>query len=448
MAVLFIGIAQRNARSEITSISGVFEGQVVTVDVTFSNSPSFGGAWDFQLFIDTDKDLHTGYGAGYEYLVRDVGLAGVTAALYYAEPGAGPNGWGPLIGGVAAQMVSSGHLRLQIAVAANALPTGVIRYSFETYSNDELVDAVYDRSTTSTTGRDCNENGINDDRDIELGESDDCNGNGIPDECEPDCDGDGVPDVCAIEQCKPGQPWCGDCNGNLAPDNCDIIKGISDDCDFDDVPDECMGPTDDCNGNDVPDVCDIADGVSNDFNGNGAPDECELRAVGSRYLIVTPLGSDDPVALLVTGNPFDPKVSCVSQYVQTDGTLGVAPVFRFADDWGTVAVHDAEVQPATTYYVRYDTGDENFSVLSPPLVATTWWWGDTDHNYDVSFVDIARVVTGFGATFTPTLQREMVDLTGTGVGWCRPDGTVSFTDISACVDAFSTGTYPCASVCP
>ncbi|MGE4619922.1 MAG: HYR domain-containing protein, partial [Planctomycetota bacterium] len=49
---------------------------------------------------------------------------------------------------------------------------------------------------------DCNQNGVNDQCDLDLGNSDDCNGNQIPDECDielltsEDCNLDGIPDEC------------------------------------------------------------------------------------------------------------------------------------------------------------------------------------------------------------------------------------------------------------
>lgn len=65
-----------------------------------------------------------------------------------------------------------------------------------------------------------------------------------------------------------------DCNKNGIDDSVDIGAGTSEDCNNNDVPDECDGP--DCNVNDVLDVCDIAAGTSRDCNGNGVPEECEL----------------------------------------------------------------------------------------------------------------------------------------------------------------------------
>lgn len=63
-----------------------------------------------------------------------------------------------------------------------------------------------------------------------------------------------------------------DCNGNGTPDVEDIANHFSDDCNTNDLPDECEG---DCNDTGQPDVCDITDGTSDDCDGNRVPDECD-----------------------------------------------------------------------------------------------------------------------------------------------------------------------------
>ncbi|HNQ23244.1 MAG TPA: hypothetical protein PKK06_09140 [Phycisphaerae bacterium] len=110
---------------------------------------------------------------------------------------------------------------------------------------------------------DCNHNSINDPCDVNCGtpggpcdvagcgQSDDCNANNVPDECEPDCNGNGV------------------------ADECDISGGASLDCQPDGVPDDCQLVNNECNGNGIPDDCDIASGFSLDCDGNGVPDECQ-----------------------------------------------------------------------------------------------------------------------------------------------------------------------------
>jgi parallel beta-helix repeat protein len=126
---------------------------------------------------------------------------------------------------------------------------------------------------------DCNNNGIPDWLDLIRGTSEDCNYDFIPDECQPngDCNDNGVGDLCDL-----GDGTSKDCNGNLIPDECDIVDGTSDDCNENATPDECeledcpgVPWCSDCNANGILDECDIADSGSLDEDGNGVPDECQ-----------------------------------------------------------------------------------------------------------------------------------------------------------------------------
>lgn len=73
-----------------------------------------------------------------------------------------------------------------------------------------------------------------------------------------------------------------DCNVNGLSDICDVSCaglgcdepcGFSDDCNENNVPDECEA---DCNQNVIADECDIRDRTSTDCNENTVPDDCEL----------------------------------------------------------------------------------------------------------------------------------------------------------------------------
>ena len=129
-----------------------------------------------------------------------------------------------------------------------------------------------DEELRYAASRDCNDNGLTDNLDIQIGNLLDCDGNGLPDLCEwvfgflEDCNGNGIPDACDV-----------DCNGNGIPDECDISSGTSTDCNLDGIPDECPGAVD-CNDNGVPDECDISAGTSVDCNLDGIPDECPSAA--------------------------------------------------------------------------------------------------------------------------------------------------------------------------
>jgi|GEM_PF-4379154 len=150
---------------------------------------------------------------------------------------------------------------------------------------DVLIDGPHAAlAVYADSGPDCNGNGVGDLCDIGMGFSDDCNLNDVPDECEPDCNNNGVADECDIKSglsldCNAnGIPdECDvDCNNNGIPDDCDLVSGASKDCNADGVPDECQLAGNDCNANGIPDGCDLISGASKDCNTDGVPDECQL----------------------------------------------------------------------------------------------------------------------------------------------------------------------------
>ncbi len=75
---------------------------------------------------------------------------------------------------------------------------------------------------------------------------------------------------------KLGGPDPTDCNGNGYPDENDIELGFSQDCNENQIPDDCELTGNDCNNNGVPDECDVA---IEDCNTNGIPDDCEPPVV-------------------------------------------------------------------------------------------------------------------------------------------------------------------------
>ncbi|HPF40199.1 MAG TPA: VCBS repeat-containing protein [Phycisphaerae bacterium] len=94
----------------------------------------------------------------------------------------------------------------------------------------------------------------------------DCNGNQVPDNCEDtsaDCDQNGVPDLCEAAGA--------DCDNDGIPNACELSGN---DCNQNGVPDNCES-AEDCDNNGLPDICDIAAGEI-DCNRNGVPDSCEL----------------------------------------------------------------------------------------------------------------------------------------------------------------------------
>jgi hypothetical protein len=236
-----------------------------------------------------------------------------------------------------------------------------------------------------------------------------------------------------------------DCNGNGIPDECDLDCGEpGGPCD---VPG--CGQSDDCQPNEIPDECDVAEGTSADNNGNGIPDECEVAAPvvvaeGSRYLAVTPQPPDSiwPVALLVTGDPDDPNVSCVSRYVQADGRPGGDPVFQTPAAWETVHVHGEAIIPQSTYLLQAEWQHG----LTEAVSATTWAWCDINNDGLVNLADIMSIIMGYQGDFTNATVENLDQRSES----CEPDGIISLPDIMAAVGAFQGESWytSCSAPCP
>ncbi|MBU0616883.1 MAG: hypothetical protein KKI02_04130, partial [Planctomycetes bacterium] len=54
-----------------------------------------------------------------------------------------------------------------------------------------------------------------------------------------DCNENGIQDVRDIAECDPNEPACQDCNENNVPDGCDITSATSQDANENGIPDEC-----------------------------------------------------------------------------------------------------------------------------------------------------------------------------------------------------------------
>ncbi|UCC29112.1 MAG: hypothetical protein JSU86_13025 [Phycisphaerales bacterium] len=134
-----------------------------------------------------------------------------------------------------------------------------------------------------------------------------------PSDTVPDCDADGLPDVCKL----PPLGSSTDCNANSIPDECDVVvanncceTGHGAGCSHPDIEEcvceydpyccdtewigscvylvnhygcgDCTAPaSNDCNANEVPDECDLADGTLHDADGNGIADECQPGKLAS-----------------------------------------------------------------------------------------------------------------------------------------------------------------------
>ncbi len=178
---------------------------------------------------------------------------------------------------------------------------------------------------------------------------------------------------------------------------------------------------------------------------SGLCDTPTVLAEDSRYITVSPATGTSPVALLVTGDPANPEVDCLSQYVQADGTLDIQPVFQTPAIWDSVFIHDIEIRPETTYNIRADCGMMGAPDLSFGTSATTSTWCDLDGNMTANGNDILMMVLVFRQQFQiATVQQADVEP-------CVPNGAVNGNDVLRGVLAFQRVTFDgmgCTTPCP
>lgn len=313
----------------------------------------------------------------------------------------------------------------------------------------------------------------------ECTNADSCNGLGVCEENhKPDgiaCIDDGVQcsfDICSGGLCthppRPNGVPCGDPSDTECdnPDSCDGLGACNPRYEVagapcgDPIMTQCDNP-DICAGDGTCVVNYAADGTPcNDLDICTELDACESGLCvgepipeppiaslgGSRSLRLTPQppASVAPVALLVKGDPNDPRISCVSLYVQANGTLGPVPVFQLPAVWGTVNVTGFQIIPSgqmlppTTYFVQEECG----AFLTSPTAAITALWGDLNVDGAVTVDDILCVLNGFGGSFI------LCTFVNTDIFPCTPDGMINIDDILQILAAFGAVPYPCPPPCP
>ncbi|MHC5110445.1 MAG: matrixin family metalloprotease [Planctomycetota bacterium] len=172
------------------------------------------------------------------------------------------------------------------------------------------------------------------------------------------------------------------------------------------------------------------------------PGDCLTPVVsdpGSRSFLITPQGAA-PQALRVWGDAGDPDVSCVSSYVQADGTLGPAPVFLTPAEWGSVAPRGLEIIPSETYNVQAECSKG----VSAPTQEATWAFADLDNNGIANLADTFLAVLAFQGDYTN------VTPWAADVEPCIPNGVNNLGDAFATILGFQGQTYAdvCESPCP
>ena len=173
--------------------------------------------------------------------------------------------------------------------------------------------------------------------------------------------------------------------------------------------------------------------------------DCEAPvaiASGCRYLSITPATStaDVPVALLVEGDQTSEDTACIAGYVQQDGALGELPVYLPANTWQTIHVTGSEIMPESTYDVTTVCAHPEEDFTSDTVSATTWLWGDVNHDGIVWLDDVITILEYIEGVSGAAVQA--VDLAG-----CSPNRAVDDDDVSVAVDAAGGASFPCLSPC-
>lgn len=167
-----------------------------------------------------------------------------------------------------------------------------------------------------------------------------------------------------------------------------------------------------------------------------------VEAIGSRYLAIIPAFSENPVALVVTGDANDLAVDCISLFVQQDGTLGEEPFFQPPDLWGTILVGDRFIQPELQYQVHTDCRMIVPELVSEQVFATTAIWGDVNNDRAIDFSDLILILEGAQGNFLDGVIPESMDIAP-----CIPDGIIDGQDIDAVKDVMNGLPFPCREPC-
>ncbi len=273
--------------------------------------------------------------------------------------------------------------------------------------------------------------------------------------------------------------WPGvECNDGVACTDDADVDGV---CVFTPNDAHCVDDGVFCNGFEV---CDPVWGCVSSGNPCSTPSNCDeasgncgceapsIATEGPRYLGVTPAVGVGEIALFASG--ADPDVSCVSGYVQANGTLGASPVFQTPSAWQTAHVRGAGLIGGHTYSVMADCDPANpGAILSPTASSTLWRVGDVDNNNAIDILDIVRIIDAFQAAwlsatacstdadcagvppsftcdtsagFCIWVTRENADITANGS--CTPDRIIDILDIVVDIDFFAGHPDQCSPACP
>lgn len=246
-----------------------------------------------------------------------------------------------------------------------------------------------------------------------------------------------------------------DCNTNGVLDLCDVTAATSEDCNGDQIPDECQlsDPGLDCNGNLVLDACECIPA--------DAPQAEPVVVAKNRYLSFAPPTANCRSAIRVTLASLPAPFSAhegehrwvgvpaafddVGPGSVTAAGLSCSPAYRFWSATPILHVYGAEIVPGASYRIQAisegcDPGAEG-AYSAAIDVATHVKWADVVAPLAPSpgqpnFQDVSALVASFqDSASAPMLP--MSDLYSN-----VPDQRVNFLDVSAAVTSFMGQPYP------
>jgi hypothetical protein len=200
-----------------------------------------------------------------------------------------------------------------------------------------------------------------------------------------------------------------------------------------------------------------------------------VKAIGPRYLSVTPATGPASVAFKVTGVEAD--VACVTGWVQASGIVSTTPVYQSPATWGSsFSVRGASLFGDRTYQVQADCEPSNPGTgLSSPVSAKLFRWGNLNNDGVIDVRDIVLSIDAFRNDLDLTnicstdadcagvaqaaphfkchiatgrcykVLRESADLVGLPASVCLPETAIDIRDIVGVVDARP---IPCVPSCP
>ena len=157
LALFWVTICSRGLAG-ISAVSGVYDDSTVRFDLTFTADTPLTSGVEFQVFLDADNNGSTGYGRGYEMLVRAIPASSSTSTLELraaqcpSPTSCGTGGWGDVLGSAAFTPSGTVQAGVSLPIAAPGPTQGSLTFGVESYLDGRLIDSRHGLRTSSGGG--------------------------------------------------------------------------------------------------------------------------------------------------------------------------------------------------------------------------------------------------------------------------------------------------------